>query len=75
MNFLKTMFAMLFAHRVLSVLVTIVIGAIIFFMISDIEFVNKLFDGTTKWIDENSSNIAKSVGAFIENIFSKFKQN
>lgn len=72
MNFLKTFFAILFAHRVMSVIITIVIGAILFYMVSDLDFMDKVFEGTTVWLNKNMGAMSTWVIDAIGRIKGKF---
>lgn len=72
MNFLKTMFAVLFAHRVMSVIITIVIGTILFFMVSDLEFMDKVFESTMVWINKNTGAMSTWIIDATSRIMGKF---
>jgi biotin transporter BioY len=72
MNFLKTFFAFIFTYRVLSVLVTILIGFLIFYMVSDLEFMDKVFNGVITWINRNVNAIVAWVLDAVRLIQSKF---
>jgi len=72
MDFLKTLFAVLFAHRVMSIIITIVIAFIIFYMVSDLEFMNRVFEGTMVWLNKNIGAMSNWIINAIQLVMSKF---
>jgi len=56
----------------MSVIITIVIGAILFFMVSDLDFMDKVFEGTMVWINKNMSAMSAWVIDATSRIMGKF---
>lgn len=72
MNFLKTLFSIFVAHRIMNVIITVIIGLVIFFMVTDVNFMTNLMNKVKTILDMNESAIGNWFVEFFNAIKNAF---